>query len=159
MAPEVLNCPLKDDPQENKEIKRLHYTSSVDTWAVGCLAFELTVGFPPFIAEKTADITARIQAGKVQYPSKMSEEQRDFVDWALQRNPADRPTVAELLQHPWITLHQRRNSQRNIGGSGDGSSGNSDGAAAAGRAARAAAGRAVSSRNLNTGSHRAGGSR
>jgi serine/threonine protein kinase len=38
----------------------------------------------------------------------MSEEQREFVDWALQRNPADRPTVAELLQHPWITLHQVR---------------------------------------------------
>jgi aurora kinase len=41
MAPEVLNCPLKDHPDENKEVKRLHYTSSVDTWAVGCLAYEL----------------------------------------------------------------------------------------------------------------------
>jgi aurora kinase len=44
MAPEVLNCPLKDHPDENKEVTRLHYTSSVDTWAVGCLAFELVGG-------------------------------------------------------------------------------------------------------------------
>lgn len=36
----------------------------------------------------------------------MGEEQRNFVQWALQRSPQDRPTVAEMLQHPWITLHQ-----------------------------------------------------
>jgi serine/threonine protein kinase len=29
------------------EIKRLHYTSSVDTWAVGCLAFELVCSWGP----------------------------------------------------------------------------------------------------------------
>lgn len=129
-------------PYSYTEVKRLHYTSSVDTWAVGCLAFELvgqiwvslhstcicctrfagmwctrelawhisavqrkytlahvcrmcagvhvhtlimhllcnsehqhtaqhtthctqTVGFPPFIAEKTADITDRINKGQV----------------------------------------------------------------------------------------------
>jgi hypothetical protein len=38
----------------------------------------------------------------------MSEEQRDFVEWALRRAPADRPTVAEMLQHRWVKLHQVR---------------------------------------------------
>ncbi|GBF97654.1 aurora protein [Raphidocelis subcapitata] len=142
MAPEVLVCPLKDHPDENKEVKRLHYTSSVDTWAVGCLAYELTVGFPPFIADKTSDITERIQRGIVHYPSKMSEEQRDFVEWALQRAPGERPTVAEMLQHPWITLHQRRVSSRNLGGSGDGSAG----AGAAGGGAGLAGGTASTRR-------------
>lgn len=44
MAPEVLKCPLKTYPDENKQDSSLHYSSSVDTWAVGVLAYELLTG-------------------------------------------------------------------------------------------------------------------
>jgi serine/threonine protein kinase len=44
MAPEVLKCPLKTYPDENKADVSLHYSSSVDTWAVGVLAYELLTG-------------------------------------------------------------------------------------------------------------------
>ena len=43
---------------------------------------------------------------QVKFPSKMSEECRNFVDWCLKRNPEDRPSVKELLEHSWIKLHQ-----------------------------------------------------
>lgn len=43
MAPEVLNCPFKNKPQENKDQQSLHYTLTVDTWAVGVLTYELLV--------------------------------------------------------------------------------------------------------------------
>lgn len=36
MAPEVLNCPFKNKPEENKDDSRLHYTYHVDTVG-GCL--------------------------------------------------------------------------------------------------------------------------
>ncbi len=48
MAPEVLRCPPKNLPQENKNNPYLHYNNSVDAWAVGVFAYELVVGFPPF---------------------------------------------------------------------------------------------------------------
>lgn len=44
MAPEVLRCPLKRLPGDNKDKQELHYDGTVDTWAVGVLAFELLVG-------------------------------------------------------------------------------------------------------------------
>jgi hypothetical protein len=44
MAPEVLKCPLKTFPDENKQDSSLHYGGSVDTWAVGVLAYELLTG-------------------------------------------------------------------------------------------------------------------
>lgn len=61
MAPEVLRCPLKDLPDENKEDARFHYNSSVDAWAVGALTYELIVGFPPFqVGEWGVCITAEV---------------------------------------------------------------------------------------------------
>ncbi|KAF6261793.1 kinase-like domain-containing protein [Scenedesmus sp. NREL 46B-D3] len=51
MAPEVVKNPLKDHPDDFKNETRFHYNAVVDSWAVGCLAYELIVGFPPFMAE------------------------------------------------------------------------------------------------------------
>lgn len=46
--PQVLRCPDKHDPEDNKEREDLEYNASVDAWAMGVLAFELIVGRPPF---------------------------------------------------------------------------------------------------------------
>jgi serine/threonine protein kinase len=48
MAPEVVVCPDKHQPQDHKDLTHLHYSSVVDAWAVGVLAFELVVGKAPF---------------------------------------------------------------------------------------------------------------
>lgn len=44
MAPEVLRCPLKRHPGDNKDRSDLHYATAVDAWAVGVLAYELLTG-------------------------------------------------------------------------------------------------------------------
>jgi serine/threonine protein kinase len=44
MAPEVLRCPLKRHPGDNKDRADLHYATAVDAWAVGVLAYELLTG-------------------------------------------------------------------------------------------------------------------
>eukprot|EP00955_Chlamydomonas_euryale_P024117 254305-Chlamydomonas_euryale.AAC.1 len=46
--PEVVVCPDKRKPSDNKELVHLHYTHVVDAWAVGVLAFELLAGRAPF---------------------------------------------------------------------------------------------------------------
>lgn len=114
MAPEVLNCPFKNKPQENKDQQSLHYTLTVDTWAVGVLTYELLVGFPPFNDKQRAAIEHKIRVDTPRFPSSMTELGRNFVMKALQKDALERPTIQELLTHPWVRGHRRNASQRNL---------------------------------------------
>eukprot|EP00798_Chlamydomonas_sp_ICE-L_P012757 gene12757-16008_t len=48
MAPEVLKCPTKSFPEENKHRLDLSYSVTVDIWAMSVMTYELLNGCPPF---------------------------------------------------------------------------------------------------------------
>jgi serine/threonine protein kinase len=50
IAPEILDCPTKKNPLENKDNPAIGYSNKVDCWSVGVLAYELSCGCPPFAA-------------------------------------------------------------------------------------------------------------
>lgn len=108
MAPEVVKNPLKDHPDDYKNDTRFHYNAVVDSWAVGCLAYELLVGFPPFMADTQQQVVANIYKKEVHFTKKMSEESVSFIKAALERNPENRATTDELIKNPWIKLHMVR---------------------------------------------------
>lgn len=111
MAPEVLKCPYKRYPEDNKDNPRLHYSDRVDTWAVGILGYELLVGFPPFIDETKPRTESRIQCSSPVFPNKMSEQAKDFISLALSKDAARRPSTRDLLNHPWIQSHKLEKKQ------------------------------------------------
>ncbi|GFR50571.1 hypothetical protein Agub_g12845, partial [Astrephomene gubernaculifera] len=113
MAPEVLRCPTKKTPDENKgNPQSAHYHQAVDAWAVGVFAYELIVGAPPFKAAQMIDTARNIMHAPVAFPPAVSELARDFIMRALHKDPLERSTVLEMLHHPWITMFQRRSSVR-----------------------------------------------
>ncbi|KAG2447305.1 hypothetical protein HYH02_007635 [Chlamydomonas schloesseri] len=113
MAPEVERCPLKAEPQENKDKPQLAYSTAVDIWAVGCMAYELMVGFPPAIARQHdaqaaaasnvgGFVASHMTAAALHFPASVPQPARNFVTAALLPDPAERPTAAQLLQHLWL---------------------------------------------------------
>eukprot|EP00798_Chlamydomonas_sp_ICE-L_P005086 gene5086-34884_t len=102
MAPEVLVCPDKRKPEENKEKAVLAYTVQVDAWAAGILAYELLVGYPPFEQESRAATYEHIMYKEPKFPAWMSDEAKSFINVALSKNATQRMTADSLRNHPWL---------------------------------------------------------
>ena len=94
---QVLLCPEKSRPQENKDKVLLGYTAMVDAWAMGILAYELIVGRPPFEKQSRAATYEHIMYRKPEFPPNMSPDAKDFVFTALTKVLYDRSVIFEWL--------------------------------------------------------------
>jgi len=112
MAPEVLLCPDKALPEDNKNLVDVAYAAEVDSWACGVLAYELLVGAPPFARNTREETYRSILSSEVRFPAWVSDEAQDWIRRSLEKDPSKRPSVMDLLKHPWVGLHQRRPSLR-----------------------------------------------
>lgn len=80
---QVLVCPEKSRPEENKEQKVLEYTAAVDAWAIGIVCFELLVGHPPFEKKSQAQTYEHIMYRAPEMPSCLSVGAKQFITSAL----------------------------------------------------------------------------
>jgi len=92
------------------------YGEKVDIWAVGVIAYILLSGWPPFIdleddsEERLAELVIG-QGLKFDDPvwQHMSKSSRDFLQLAMAKDPANRPSAQKLLEHEWIVGHDELN--------------------------------------------------
>mmetsp|Transcript_887 Transcript_887/g.2247 ORF Transcript_887/g.2247 Transcript_887/m.2247 type:complete len:534 (+) Transcript_887:477-2078(+) len=102
MPPEVLVCPTKHEPEDGRDVTSPAYGPPVDVWGLGIVAYELLVGATPFEAEERVDTIKGILQGDADIPGFLSEGARDFIRVTLAKNPHQRPTVKQLMGHPWV---------------------------------------------------------
>ncbi|GIL65801.1 hypothetical protein Vafri_19410 [Volvox africanus] len=119
MAPEVERCPLKMRPEDNKGNVDIAYSTAADVWSVGVLAYEMLVGFPPFINCSKGNLDGSSgddgngdRPRELCFPHFVSAGGQDFISSALAVRPADRPTAAQLLRHPWLKFAVRQHQAR-----------------------------------------------
>ncbi|KAF3774049.1 Mitogen-activated protein kinase kinase kinase [Nymphaea thermarum] len=80
--------------------------SAADVWALGCTVVEMATGRPPWAGDVTDPVLALYRIGCTdavpEMPEDLSEEGRDFLGRCFRRNPSERSTAEELLQHPFV---------------------------------------------------------
>jgi len=91
--------------------KKKVYTTAVDMFSMGCVAFCMLFADPPFLSdnsddqERAAEIDRKVELGIYEFPENipLSPEGKDFLEKLLATNPEDRMTAFEALNHPWMT--------------------------------------------------------
>ncbi|KAK0649170.1 kinase-like domain-containing protein [Cercophora newfieldiana] len=105
MAPEIQGIyPLADF---NAGLQSKEYTSAVDIWAIGAMAFHIVTGRPAFSIPQ--DLFTYVVMGM---PLKFlddfgpEDEFRNFIEKVMAASARLRISAQEALQHPWIQLNQ-----------------------------------------------------
>ncbi|XP_022950242.1 mitogen-activated protein kinase kinase kinase 3-like [Cucurbita moschata] len=80
------------------------YSLAVDIWSLGCTVLEMATSKPPW--SKYEGVAAIFKIGNSkdipEIPDHLSNDAKSFVQLCLQRDPAARPSAAELLDHPFV---------------------------------------------------------
>uniref|UniRef100_A0A1D1XXW5 mitogen-activated protein kinase kinase kinase n=1 Tax=Anthurium amnicola TaxID=1678845 RepID=A0A1D1XXW5_9ARAE len=78
---------------------------AVDIWSLGCTVLEMATSKPPW--SQYEGIAAMFKIGNSKelptIPDHLSDEGKGFIRQCLQREPSNRPTAVQLLQHPFVS--------------------------------------------------------
>ncbi|KXN64562.1 Pkinase-domain-containing protein, partial [Conidiobolus coronatus NRRL 28638] len=80
------------------------YGFSADIWSLGVMLLTLVVGYLPFCNSNDKNIYQKVKTNKFKFPHniKLSEEFKDIVSKMLNLNPEERPTIAQIQDHPFF---------------------------------------------------------
>jgi serine/threonine protein kinase len=119
--PEMASVLLYYVVQQDGEVPSLTMQYSYDVWSLGIVLFTLMTRRPYHHTTNTdfgciARSLGTIRQEDVDYDPRLAEVNptaRDFVWRCLRIHPDERPTVHQLLQHPYLTSNQNNNSNNN----------------------------------------------
>ncbi|KAL6434332.1 hypothetical protein ACFW04_006038 [Cataglyphis niger] len=97
VAPEVLNY----EP----------ISLATDMWSIGVLLYVLLTGCSPFGGDTKQETFCNISRCRLDFPDDLfedvSEEARDLMRKLMVKDPSERLTVTECLQHPWFNMFEQ----------------------------------------------------
>ncbi|CAF4709322.1 unnamed protein product [Rotaria socialis] len=86
-------------------ISRTPYSTEVDIWSLGIMVMEMIDGEPPYFNEQPLTAMRKIRdqpPPKLKNPHKTSSLLQGFLGRCLIRDPSQRATAIDLLDHPFL---------------------------------------------------------
>nr|XP_057946773.1 serine/threonine-protein kinase PLK4 isoform X2 [Doryrhamphus excisus] len=74
-----------------------------DVWSLGCMFYAFLMGRPPFDTDTVKHTLSKVVLGEYEMPGHVSPEAKDLIHQLLQKNPAHRPSLSAVLDHPFMT--------------------------------------------------------
>ncbi|KAL9833770.1 dual specificity mitogen-activated protein kinase kinase 6-like [Geothlypis trichas] len=95
----------------NPELNQKGYSVKSDIWSLGITMIELAILRFPYDSWGTPfqQLKQVVEEPSPQLPpERFSAEFVDFTSQCLKKNSKERPTYPELMQHPFFTLHESK---------------------------------------------------
>uniref|UniRef100_A0A8C6UL27 non-specific serine/threonine protein kinase n=1 Tax=Neogobius melanostomus TaxID=47308 RepID=A0A8C6UL27_9GOBI len=86
-------------------ISKSPYGTEVDIWSMGIMVVEMVDGEPPYFSETPVAAMKRLRdelAPSVRNVNQISPVLKDFLDRMLTRDPLERASATDLLEHPFL---------------------------------------------------------
>ena len=76
--------------------------TATDVYAIGCIAYQLMCGFPPFIGPGEYQIFKEAEKCDLKFYSFMNELEVDFLSRTIVHDRDKRASIEDLLNHPYF---------------------------------------------------------
>jgi polo-like kinase 1 len=83
------------------------HSYEVDVWSIGVIMYTLLVGTPPFETNNVKATYKKIKEIDFTFPNTISSEARDLIEKILVLDPKRRPTISEVLNHPFMKAYHQ----------------------------------------------------
>ncbi|XP_044609647.2 inactive serine/threonine-protein kinase PLK5 isoform X4 [Equus asinus] len=84
-------------------VSRDGHSCQSDIWALGCIMYLVLTGAPPFVAAPLSEMYQNIRASRYPEPAHLSPAARCLIARLLAPDPAERPSLEQLLQDDFFT--------------------------------------------------------
>lgn len=82
---------------------------AIDLWAAGVILYIMLTGFPPYDEAKLTDkrfeiiVKGKLMEQLQRWDVQLSENAGDLLQWMLTLDVKARPTLAQVMDHAWVT--------------------------------------------------------
>ena len=96
-------------------IQNMPYNLEIDIWSIGVIIYYIFTGCYPFKGKTEEEIEENILEENVEFKDgeweRISDNVKDLIIKCLEKNPEERITIDEFIEHPWFKILNKKKKE------------------------------------------------